>query len=82
MRTTASPELASSPAESAAWCPKFREKWITFQRGSERAIRSSSSPEPSRLASSTKTTSKRPPVSFSRSGARRCWSASRFSRSS
>ena len=46
------------PAETAAWCPKFRESESTLNRLSEAAILSQSSNVLSRLPSSTITISK------------------------
>ena len=53
MSTTASPEAWSIPAETAIWCPKFRENEIIFTLSSSRASFRRMSSVPSRLPSFT-----------------------------
>ena len=58
MTTRASPAAYSSPASTAAWCPKFREKERRRTRSSRDANSSMMAGERSVLPSLTKTSSK------------------------
>src|SRR3954470_14119499 len=61
--TTTSPSVCSSAAVSAAWWPKLRDSVTTFKRSSARARSARTAPVPSRLPSSTITSSNGMPSS-------------------
>jgi hypothetical protein len=57
MMITASPRACDSPAVTANWCPKFRERYTTRTLASSPCSARSSSGVASRLPSSTYTIS-------------------------
>src|SRR4051794_24236174 len=77
--TTTSPLECSSAAVSAAWWPKLRDSVTTFTRSSAAAIPSRTAPVPSRLPSSTITSSNGIPSSAATT---RAWNFAAVSSSS